>query len=165
MSRTISLTKGKHAIVDNDDYNMLLEYSWYSNESSSHPYAYRSQWVSGENRSVEIPMHHVVMGCGGEGKEVDHINGDGLDNRKENLRFVTRAQNNWNQKSRKFTSSKYKGVGWNKRRKYWESYIQVDNKKHHLGSHQNEEMAALAYDLSALCLRGEYARVNNVNPQ
>ena len=164
MSKKIPLTKGKSAIVDNNDYDILAKYSWYSNESSTTPYAYRSRWISGENRSVEIPMHHVVMNCVGRGEEVDHINGNGLDNRKENLRFVTRAQNNWNQKPRNCTSSRYKGVSWNKRREYWESYIQVNNRKHHLGSYQNEEMAALAYDLSALCMRGEYARVNNVNP-
>lgn len=160
--KKIKLSKGKETVVDDEDYDSLNEYSWFSNESGANPYAYRTPWIKGQNKSGSVPMHHQILGCIGEGREVDHINGNSLDNRKSNLRYVTRSQNNWNQKGQEGCSSKYKGVAWNKRRGYWEAYIQIENQKCHLGVYQSEKMAALAYDLSALCLRGEYARVNNV---
>lgn len=98
-----------------------------------------------------------------EGLIVDHINGNKLDNRKENLRFVTPQQNVHNKrKTIQDTSSKYKGVSWNKRRKGWLAYIMVNGKREVIGLFSNEESAANAYNHYAKKYFGEYARLNDV---
>ena len=92
---------------------------------------------------------------------VDHINGNGLDNRKANLRLATGTQNGYNRrKTRKRTWSKYKGVTFDKRRKKWEGKIVINGRKQHLGSFTNELDAGRAYDEAAKKYHGEFALLN-----
>ena len=91
---------------------------------------------------------------------VDHINGDKLDNRKENLRLATNQQNQMNSKPHKNSTSKYKGVSWDKSRNKWIVLIKIGNKRKHIGRYQNEREAALAYDEVAKKIFGEYAHLN-----
>ena len=108
--RRIPLTQGKYAIVDPEDYEELAKYKWFAKRCDRRFYAVRS----GKNKNVN--MHQVIMGTE-EGKVIDHINSNGLDNRKANVRFATAQQNCWNQrKQRGNSSSKYKGVHWEKER-------------------------------------------------
>jgi hypothetical protein len=94
--------------------------------------------------------------------QVDHINGDTLDNRKTNLRVCTRAQNCINKRKRSLTSSRYKGVSWHKRGKRWGVSCQVDKKPKWIGSFACEKEAALAYNAAAISLHGEFATLNVV---
>ena len=91
--------------------------------------------------------------------EIDHINGDRTDNRIENLRVVTRSQNQHNRKGSNLTSQ-YKGVYWKKSNKCWVSQISYGGAKFYLGKFNDEKEAAVAYDKKATELFGEYARTN-----
>lgn len=105
-------------------------------------------------------MHRRIIKAP-DGLFVDHINRNGLDNRKANLRIVTAQQNSWN--SRMGTSrakSKFKGVTWDGKKKKWRARIYIDNKLQSLGSFNDEKAAARAYDLAAEKYRGEYAFLN-----
>lgn len=92
--------------------------------------------------------------------EIDHINGDRSDNRIANLRLASRVQNLANRQKQKDTSSKYKGVYWNKKEKKWKASIRTEGKKIHLGYFVSEELAAKAYDEAAKKLHGDYAKLN-----
>jgi HNH endonuclease len=93
--------------------------------------------------------------------EIDHINGDCLDNRRENLRKATRSQNMANQPKIGGTwSSHYKGVTWFKQRQKWRAQIKIEGRNHHLGLFINEDDAAKAYDEAAFQAFGEFAHLN-----
>lgn len=95
------------------------------------------------------------------GLVVDHINHNGLDNRRRNLRIVTAKQNSWNMRSAKGRgTSNYKGVGWVKNKRKWRASISIDNKPKHLGYFEDEKKAAAAYDKAAKEHRGEFAVLN-----
>jgi hypothetical protein len=91
--------------------------------------------------------------------EIDHINGDGLDNRRENLRICNHQQNSGNQGPRG-GSSRFKGVCWHKNHRIWAAFIGIDFKQKHLGHFHTEEEAARAYDVAALEHFGEFAKLN-----
>ncbi len=95
-----------------------------------------------------------------EDKHTDHEDGNGLNNQKSNLRIVTNAQNHMNKKGNRNTSSKYKGVCWNKESNKWTSSITLNQKQTHLGYFTCEKKAAKAYDKKAKELFGEYSRLN-----
>ena len=103
-------------------------------------------------------MHRIIMEAE-TGQEVDHINGDKLDNRKDNLRFCTHQQNmvNWNNKRGK---SKYRGVSWCKRDKKWKAQIQSHSKNRLIGRFREEEEAAKAYNIEAKKEFGNFALLN-----
>lgn len=92
--------------------------------------------------------------------ELDHINGDKTDNRIENLRKATRADNNRNQPKRKNNTSGYKGVSWNKKYGKWVAYIGIDWKRRHLGYFETAEAAHAAYSAAANELHGSFANCN-----
>lgn len=98
MSRIIILTQGKTAIVDDRDYNVLSRFRWHANSCNGHWYA-TTRLPSQRTNCKTTRMHRMILAEPG-GLEVDHINGDGLDNRRCNLRVATHAQNLWNQKKR-----------------------------------------------------------------
>jgi len=105
-------------------------------------------------------MHQEIMGAV-EGKIINHINHNGLDNRKANLRFATIQQNTWNQrKSRGNYNSRYKGVAWSKSRKKWRARITCNGKVTYIGYFDDEKAAAMAYDVRAKELFGDYAVLN-----
>ena len=90
----------------------------------------------------------------------DHIDGNPLNNQKSNLRNATKSQNGMNRKSNRNSSSKYKGISWNKQNKKWRGEIQKNKKRYGLGYFKSEIEAARAYNKKALELFGEYARLN-----
>ena len=152
--RKIPLTQGQYAIVDPERYEELAKYKWFAKRCDSRFYAVR--WE--KNRNVK--MHQVIMGTE-EGKVIDHINGNGLDNRQANVRFATSQQNSWNQrKQRGNSSSKYKGVSWEKKRNQWRARITFKGRVIPLGRFETEEAAGRAYDGKAMELFGEYAWLN-----
>lgn len=108
ITREIPLTKGKVTIVDAGDYEFLSQWNWFSLNDY---YAARTKYIgmfNGKPKRITIKMHQVLMNAP-EGFEIDHINGDGLDNRRSNLRICTHQQNIWNRRAQKGSTSKYKG--------------------------------------------------------
>lgn len=145
----IELTQGGFALVDTQDVELVIQLLW---RLGTHGYA-----VSKDGRTL---MHRLIMGAA-DGVQVDHINHDKLDNRRSNLRVVTRAQNAANQRKckTKTTSSKYKGVCLHSSGR-WRAHIQANKTYTFLGYYPDEESAARAYDARALELWGEYAHLN-----
>lgn len=157
--KTINLTRGNQAIVDESVYEKLATYKWYSHHAMGKIYACRYERCGEKKRKSLILMHREIMLCP-DGLCVDHINGDCLDNRKENLRICTHQQNLRNQKKQQNKSSIYKGVSWETFTQRWRSGINVDGRRIDLGRYDDERDAALAYDRAALEHFGSYARPN-----
>lgn len=165
----IDLTQGKVALIDDKNFERLNQDKWYANTY----YAQRNITIRSKNiksKREKIYMHREIIEKklnrklrGNE--EIHHINGNGLDNREKNLQVVTNSQHKMLGKKRqiynnKITSSKHKGVSWNKRKKQWQVHITLNGKLKNLGYFNNEIDAALAYDKKAKELFGEFARLN-----
>lgn len=156
----ILLSQGKVAIVDDADYERVNQHKWtYSHMNKNKEYAIRG--VGPRSNHTTQLMHRFILGDIPEGMVVDHINGDGLDNRRCNLRICTRSQNTIN-KRKKGTTSKYKGVYWDKNRKKFRSHIVVEGKTIFLGRYDSELEAAIAYDNASEKYHGEFANNNGL---
>jgi len=155
--REIPLTQGKVAIVDPEDYEWLSQWNWYARFSKGAWYVLRAgPKVKGKCHSVY--MHRVIMQTP-DGMQTDHINGNGLDNRRENMRSCNCAQNQYNQqKQKRATSSRFKGVSWDGRK--YRAYIKVAGECISLGRFASEVQAALTYDEAARRYFGEFAYTN-----
>ena len=153
--KEIQLTRGKVAIVDDDIFEELSKHKWWC---SGNGYATRdSSLCLGERTTIRL--HREVLQTP-DGMETDHINGDRLDNRRENLRVCKRSENSKNQKKRADNISGYKGVSWSKPNRKWRATIMMDYKTVHLGYFDDKQVAARAYDEAACKLYGEFARTN-----
>lgn len=155
--RKIPLTQGKFAIVDSDDYKRISLCKWiYKPKGAFGGYAQRGQRTGG--RRTTVMMHREILQVA-DNLVVDHINHNGLDNRKANLRPATTLQNTWNN-IRKRGKNRFRGVLWNKIEKKWQVQLACEYKKIHLGYFDDEVEAAKAYDEAAKKLRGEFAVLN-----
>jgi hypothetical protein len=156
---TIRLDGDKETLVDIDDCPVLIANTWQSfTDKSGNTYAVRRIGTGSESR--QFRMHLQLLGEQ-ENKVIDHINGNGLDNRRFNLRHVTVSQNGANRKKQRYDSlSRFKGVTRNQKRCQWQASIRINGKLKWLGYHDTEELAALAYDRAALEIFGQYARPN-----
>jgi len=153
-TRYIPLTQGKFAIVDVDDYDKLAKYKWHCRKAKNLFYAFRS-----EGRKI-VAMHRQIMNAP-KGLVVDHIDSNGLNNRKSNLRLCTQAQNLHNKRPQHSKMySKYKGVTWVKGCNKWRANICNSGKSIQLGYFIEETVAAVAYDQKAEQLFGEFAYLN-----
>lgn len=155
--KTIPLTQGMVAVVDDEAYEWLSLFTWYFSGTG---YAVRD--VKANKKRTSIYMHRLIADAE-EGKEVDHINGNKLDNTKGNLRICERYENACNVKPRAGCASKYKGVYWDDHRKQWR--VDVNSKpygKVHVGSFYSEDEAGLAYNLVAKTLQGDFAFLNEI---
>lgn len=152
--KTIPLTRGLVAIVDDEDYERLNEFKWHAN---SEGYAVRA--VRNDVREqVRIRMHRSVQGISAiDIRCVDHINGNRVDNRKENLRVCTRAENQANRKAQRNNTSGFKGVHWVKRSQKWTAQIMTGGKSHSLGYFETAEAAYSAYKIACAELHGNFA--------
>lgn len=145
MSRLIPLSKGRSTIVDEADFEWLSQWKWHLCDGSSPGkfYAMRnSDYIDGKRS--HILMHRVINDTP-SGFDTDHINGNGLDNQRSNLRTASRSQNMWNRKPNKKGTSKHKGVYWHAAHNKWCVSIQVNKKRHHVGLFHDEQSAADAY--------------------
>jgi hypothetical protein len=153
MTKEIQLTGGEIVLVDDRDYESLSQWKW----SLFKGYPARCRKRLGVNRFVS--MHREIVDPP-KGVEVDHINGNKLDNRRENLRLSTRSQNQINQGLTRKNTSGYKGVTFHRVLNKWQSQIGIDGKTLYLGLYATPEEAARAYDAKARELFGGFARLN-----
>jgi len=154
MSEIISRS-GTIILVDKSDLPLLTLYKWRT-------YPHHNTWYA-ETRinKTNVYMHRMILGLRpNDGIQVDHINGNGLDNRHQNLRMATPAQNQHNQKKLRGGTSKYKGVDWDTTYGKWHARIKYNKRRIHLGYFTNEIEAAKCYDRSAKELFGEFAHPN-----
>ena len=160
LMKIINLSTGHKIFVDDSDYETLNQYHWWVNGDG---YAIRSRLkTDGMKTRGSILMHHQVIrpvsGC-----DIDHINGNPLDNRRCNLRIATRSQNNMNRFHKlPNASSKYKGVCWRSIPKLWKAYIKINKRQIHIGYFRSEVAAAIAYNQAAIKYFGEFARLNEI---
>jgi len=155
---TITLPSGHEVLLDKEDYERLKGFRYYLHKKG---YAYR--FTSNKKGKKAVYMHHDVIGKQ-EGKVVDHINRNKLDNRKSNLRHITNRQNLMNiEKTRKkSTSSVYKGVCWVEGSKAWKATVRDGDKTISLGYFRDEKTAAHAYNAYVKKIHGEFAVLNDV---
>lgn len=156
MSATVPLSQGLVAVVDDEDYERVIRAGkWSAARGRSTFYARRkARQANGQRTSLRL--HNFLTGW----PLVDHINGDGLDNRRANLREATNAQNMRNKGLYRNNSSGFKGVSWQKECRKWQAGIRLDGTRRHLGLFLVAEDAAAAYDEAARELHGEFARLN-----
>jgi hypothetical protein len=150
--KIIKLTQGYETIVDDEDYEELSKYKWFISKENKGYYAARKTYDSERRVTREtIKMHRQIMQTP-KGMWTDHIDGNGLNNCKSNLRIVTSRQNSQNRHINK--TSKYVGVSWLKAAKKWMAFIRINGAKKYLGYFENEIDAHNAY-LKALSENGE----------
>ncbi len=159
-SKVLILTQKMYAIVDEDDYNNLIIHNWFCYKNRNTIYAARN--IPRPNGTQYIqPLHREVMGLlEGDGFIVDHINRNGLDNRKTNLRIVSCSLNNHNRKLQRNNTSGYYGVSWHKESQKWCASISLHNKAIWVGLFPDAKSAAIARDIEALKLYGASATLN-----
>jgi hypothetical protein len=154
----ISLTQNKIALIDDEDFWLISQYKWYPKRHRNTYYASANgPRINGKRQTIF--MHQLLLPSSKE-QQVDHKNGNGLDNRRGNLRFATHAENMRNRVGNKTSFSKYKGVDWKKSNQKWRARIRVNNKELHLGCFFDEIEAAKAYDAAATKHYGEFAKLN-----
>jgi hypothetical protein len=154
--RKIKLTQGKYALVDDADYDWLNQYKWHAYYSKRTNTFYAVHSISSIKK---ISMQRMIMNTS-TGLHTDHKNGKTLDNRRANLRVATVSQNCMNRKGDKNSTSKFKGVSWNKHAKKWRSFIMSKAKLIYLGSFDSEIDAAKIYNQAAIKYFGNFARLN-----
>ena len=150
----IPLTQGKFTLVDDEDYEKIRNIKFCVHQSRNTCYA-----VFRISKGKMCYLHRLIMKLK-KNEMCDHINGDGLDNRRLNLRIVNNSQNQMNSIKRIIKSSQYIGVSWHNESKKWQSKIQFNHCLHYLGVFTDEMDAAKAYYEAARKLGGEYARLN-----
>lgn len=160
--KTISLTQGKVVIVDDENYESLNCFKWHVLKGANTYYAIRNDRGS-DFKKKSILMHRIILNAP-DGVLTDHRNGDGLDNRKLNLRLCTHAENIRHQGLNRRNTSGFKGVIFRKSstQKAYDAKIKVNNKWIHLGCYRTAKQAAQAYDLAALKYHEGFALTNQM---
>ena len=161
MTKEIKLTQGKATLVDDADFEWLNQWNWTTSNVEDKHYAIRNDYKS-KGRNNLVRMHRVIMGDRCKGLDVDHIDGDGLNNQRSNLRACTRAENLRNRRKPKMNKEKYMGIQTykGKRKTTYRAIIGHNGKVYHLGMFPTPEDAARKYDEKAREFFGEFARTN-----
>lgn len=165
--KKIALGNARFTLVDDEDFDWLNQWKWHYCKSGSGKVGYARNW----NKGNPIRMHRLIMGDP-DGKQIDHINGDGLDNQRKNLRTATASQNNMNRKQHN-NQHGFKGIYFYNTRRYynkkttrttnpknWKARIKINRKFIHLGSYSTKEEAAKSYDRATKKYFGEFAHTN-----
>jgi hypothetical protein len=157
--KEIPLTRGQVAIVDSADYEWLREFRWVAHKSPHTDTWYAVYKVGERDLRRNVWMHRLIMNAP-EGLTVDHKDGDGLHNWRDNLRLCPHWLNRGNSRKNSRNTSGFKGVHLDKRNGHWLAMIRVHGKTQHIGCFLTPEEAAAAYDRTAVAGFGEFARTN-----
>ncbi len=155
--KKITLTQGKFAKVDDSDYEFLNKWKWCANKLGNSYYAVRNSPVVNGKKNT-ILMHRVIMD-NSVGKEIDHIDSDGLNNQRKNLRVCTHSENLKNRKKTKNNKSGFKGVSWYTRIGKWAAFIGVNGKNIGLGYFSDKEDAYIAYCKACEKYHGKFSNL------
>ena len=155
--KLVKLTQGKFAFVDDDIFEIVNKYKWHVVKRGKNNYASRTCL---EGKKKIIYMHRFILDITNPKEIVDHVDGNGLNNIKKNIRICNTFENARNSRSRENKSSIYKGVHFNKKSNKWRAMICINNKSMHLGMFDNEEDAGKKYDEVAKINYGEFAKLN-----
>ena len=159
--REVALTRGMVALVDDDDYELVSQYKWCADRGGGGQVWYARTWVKNpDGTRAKLKMHRLIIGDSPAGATPDHINGNGCDNRRANLRWATRSQQAQNRPVHKNNTSGFKGVMYYKARDRYRAQLQTKERDFHLGYFRTAEEAARAYDDKARELHGDFARLN-----
>lgn len=145
----LKLINNLQTIIDDDDFDKVAMYKWNLVKG------YLATRING----TFVSLHRLISNAPNN-LQVDHINGNTLDNRKCNLRFCSNQQNSFNRPKNRVSTSNYKGVSWFKRDNKWRARIAYNGRQIHLGYFNNEKEAAIMYNLAAKQMFGEFARLN-----
>jgi hypothetical protein len=152
VSKSIQLTRGQVAIVDDEDYEHLSTISWRAVPKSAQSCEYYA------HQTPLGLMHRYLLKPADLKTEVDHIDGNGLNNQRSNLRLASKSQNQHNRRKSSNNTSGYKCVSWHSRDRVWQAYITVDSKRRYLGRFNTAEEAYAVYCEAAERLHKEFAR-------
>ncbi len=161
--KTIKLTQGKFAFIDDEDFERVSKYKWYAVKNKKQFYVKRGENM-GNNKIKHYSLHHEIMGKIPKGfTNIDHIDRNPLNNQKSNLRFCTFSQNMQNRRKQSNNSSGYNGVTWHKKSQKWRAETRFNKKHISLGLYVNIKDAAKAYNKFALEHHKEFAVLNEIN--
>ena len=154
----VPLTNGKFTVVDECDA-WVMEWKWYASKDPRRGAFYARRNVRTNGKKSTISLHRVITGAK-PGQCVDHVDGNGLNNQRANLRLATTSQNAINRGPQRDNTSGFKGVYWYKHDGKWRAQIRVNGKGYVLGCFSDPAEAARAYDIAAMELHGEFAWLN-----
>lgn len=158
--KKIQLPHNKFTLVDDSDYEWLNQWKWHVQPSINTEYVVRTEWLTNK-KCICIRMHRLIMDASIK-ELIDHKDGNGLNNQRNNLRKADSTKNGANRRTAKNSSSKYLGVHFCNTRKKWVSQIQHKGKGKHLGVFNDEVKAAESYNMAAIELHGEFANLNQI---
>lgn len=160
MAKQVALTKGMFAIVDDADFELVCGFTWLAVKSRGSHTFYAACWIYDEEGKRHFQLMHRTIMSASATQQVDHADGNGLNNQRGNLRFCTNAENQYNRRLPSNNTSGYKGVSFHKLSGLWRVSITHESKRFYLGYFKVLEDAAQAYDKAALQLHGEFAKLN-----
>lgn len=155
--KQIPLGQDKFALVDDEDYDYLMQWNWHLKTPKNNE---NTCYATRKDGNKSIKMHREIMKF--PLSRIDHKDRNGLNNQKDNLRKCTHAQNMRNRRKKSGCSSQFKGVTWCKELQKWKGKITFDGKIIHIGYFDNEIDAALAYNVKAIELFGQFALLNEI---
>ena len=152
----VTLTKGHTAVIDAADIPLVEGRNWFAFETPRTVYAACTDILDGKRRTRL--MHRTIMDAP-DGLDVDHIDSDGLNNSRSNLRLATRSENMQNQRPHSDNASGLKGASWDKQNGKWVAKIMLRGRRRHLGYYATPEAAHAAYAAASAELHGEFGRI------
>ena len=158
MAIEVGLTQGMVALIDEADFNLVSRFNWFAfNGSTSKTYYAKTNVMRADGSRATILMHRLILGLTDPRVHTDHIDGNGLNNQRANLRTCSNTENMRNRGAYANNKSGFKGVSFHKQSGRWRAYIKLTGKQKHLGYFPTPEAAYAAYCAAAAELHGEFA--------